>query len=273
MFRGELVGLFPSVLRKAPATVYTVQHMADADPLWKRVFSRVTVKYKDRIIASSQAVKGALVAYTHLPAEKIEVIYNSVDFSKVEEVTHSPPNPEQPIIGTVTRLHPDKGIQYFIKAFPAIVKEFPKAQGWIIGDGEEKVKLQALAEELGIRDKIKFWGWVREPYHLLSQMSLFVFPSVTEALGIALIEALGLGVPAVASNVGGIPEVLEKKPEWLVPPCQPMELAKKSLEILCNYPQARKAAQELSRLVREKFDVKRLANQQGKLYRELVEGG
>lgn len=271
MFRSEIAGCLASIFKKRPIIVYTVQHMPNDEPYWKRAITWLASRNKDRLIASSQAVKDSLVKYVRLPQEKVEVIYNSVDFSRFDGLSHSPAAPDQPIIGTITRLHPDKGIKYLIEAFPKIIKEFPNAHGWIIGDGEEKPKLEALASRLGIQNRIKFWGWVREPFHLLAQMNIFVFPSITEALGIALIEAIGLGIPAVASKVGGVPEVLDGKPDWLVASCQPDTLADKILELLNNYPQAKDDATRLSHAVRKKFDVYELAIKQGELYRRVVE--
>ncbi|RLA92168.1 MAG: hypothetical protein DRG25_06730 [Deltaproteobacteria bacterium] len=270
MFRSELVGVLLNLSDDKPVIVYTIQHITADEPFWKRIFIRLTAKYKDKFIASSQAVKQSLVECAKLEEEKIEVIYNSVDFSKFDHLKYSPPDNDEPVIGTITRLHPDKGVQYLIKAFSKVTEKFPQAQCWIIGDGKEKVNLRALAKRLGVEKQIKFWGWIKEPHHLLARMNLFVFPSVTEALGIALIEALGIGVPAVASNVGGIPEILENKTDWLVPPRQAYLLADKILEILFNYSQARKEASLFIPLVREKFDVKRLAVKQAELYRLLV---
>jgi len=221
-------------------------------------------------VATSEPVKQRLLGYLKIPEDKIEVIYNGVDFSKFDGLIHSPPALNRPVIGTITRLHPDKGNQYLVEAFSRVVAAFPNAQSRIIGEGEERPSREALSRQLGLQDKIKFWGLVKGPFALLSQMNLFVFPSITEALGIALIEAVGLGVPAVASHVGGIPEVLEGKGDWLVPPCDPDALAKKILEVLKTYPEAKKEAAALSTTVRKKFEVDTLAAKQEKLYRRLV---
>jgi glycosyltransferase involved in cell wall biosynthesis len=246
--------------------------MADDEPWWKRFITRLTSKNKDRLIASSGAVKQSLINYVKVPEDKIEVIYNGVDFSKLDGISHSPSPLDRPVIGTLTRLHPDKGNQYFVEAFSRVVKKYPDAQCWIIGEGEERAKLEAMSRHQGLQDRIKFWGRVKEPFPLLAQMNVFVFPSITEALGIALIEAAGLGVPAIASDVGGIPEVLEGRPDWLVPPRQPGALADKIIEVLQNYLEAKDNAQQLSKSIRKRFDAVELAAEQAELYRRLVEG-
>ena len=122
-----------------------------------------------------------------------------------------------------------------------------------------------------MQDQIKLWGKIKEPFPLLAQMNLFVFPSITEALGIALIEAVGLGVPAIASDVGGIPEVLDGKPDWLVSSRQPDTLADKIIEVLHNYREAKDDAAKLSKSIRKKFDADERAAKQAGLYRRLVE--
>jgi len=130
-----------------------------------------------------------------------------------------------------------KGHDVLVEAFCRVKERLPDAQLTLIGEGPEEKSLVAQANRLGVQNGITFAGWcdravVRE--HLRGA-HVFAFPSRSEGLGLALIEALAVGVPCVATNVGGIPEVVcSSDVGRLVPPEDPEALAQELVCVLEN---------------------------------------
>ena len=114
---------------------------------------------------------------------------------------------------TVRRLVPKTGIQYAIRAVPAIVKRVPQFRLVVVGDGPMRGSLEALARELGIEDRVRFLGNIdnsRIPL-LMTAADIGLFPSLAEATSIAALEFMSVGIPVVASTVGGLPEIIENE--------------------------------------------------------------
>lgn len=138
-----------------------------------------------------------------------------------------------PVIGTCGRFEPVKGMEYLIEAFPFLLEEFPKATLVMVGDGSERGKLERLAEELGIKQKTIFTGWLENPFPYLKSFDIFVAPSLNEAWGAAIFEAALMGKPIVATRVGGIPHVAGKF-AYLVESSNPQAIADGIKKVLKN---------------------------------------
>lgn len=115
---------------------------------------------------------------------------------------------DEPVIGTVSRLSPEKGIEYFIDSAPMILREHPAARFVVIGDGPLGPKLRRRAEALGLSDYVTFAGHRPDAAYLIKAMDIFVLPSLRENLPVALLEAMACGVSVAATDVGGVGEVL-----------------------------------------------------------------
>lgn len=183
---------------------------------------KLSFVFADRVIAVSEGVKKHLIGQG-MRAEKIDVVYNGAEFPCVplDEVARLRVSlgfeDAFPVIGTVARVTPQKGIEYALEAFKLVLEKFPKAAYLVLGDGDGLEACKAKATELGVADSVKFVGYQSptEPY--LALMDLLAFPSLKEAMGIALVEALGQGVAVVSTDVGGIPEVVSPEVGLLVP--------------------------------------------------------
>ncbi|SOB75151.1 Glycosyltransferase involved in cell wall bisynthesis [Marinobacter sp. LV10R510-11A] len=167
------------------------------------------------VIAISEATKEALTKYEFIPGRKIRVIYNGIaplnrnecEAQRVREELGIPP--EAFVVGTVSRLDPVKNQKMMLTAFHAFSEKHPDAYLLMVGDGPDKAMLVALAGQLGISGRTIFTGFLNRPEHHLSAMDVFLLSSHTEGTSMTLLEAMSLGIPAIATRVGGNPEIIE----------------------------------------------------------------
>ena len=133
----------------------------------------------------------------------------------------------RPRIGTaVGQLQRLKGVDHLLRAFASVASRHPDAICLIAGEGGERQNLERLAAELGIADRVHFLGYLEEPAPLIAALDVYAGPSLSEGLGTATTEALALGVPVVATAVGGTMEqVVDGVTGLLVPPADDDALA------------------------------------------------
>jgi glycosyltransferase involved in cell wall biosynthesis len=138
-----------------------------------------------------------------------------------------------PVIGALTLLRPGKGLETLLAAAPVLLEHHPDAQLAIVGEGPDLHKLFEQAHELGVRDAVHFVGPTADPLSALRAMDIFVHPSWAEAFPYVILEAMALGRPLVASDVGGIGEaVVNGESGLLVAPRDEHALASALVELL-----------------------------------------
>jgi glycosyltransferase involved in cell wall biosynthesis len=139
------------------------------------------------------------------------------------------------IMGTVCRLTPIKGIEFFLKAASIIADKRSDVKFLIVGDGPLQDSLKRLSKELGVEKLVRFLGQREDVYDLINIMDVFVLSSLHEGLPTALLEALAMGKPVVATRVGGIPEVIKQDGLGiLIEPKKPEQIAEACLTLLNN---------------------------------------
>lgn len=192
----------------------------------------------DHLIAVSAAVKSHLVGQG-VAAERVSVVPNGVRvagmpgsgerFSAREELGLGP---DDLVVGTSARLTAEKGLDWAIRAFAAVVQELPGGKFVIFGDGPERGRLETLARHLGMDRAVQFMGFRTDVRRLLPGLDVFVFPTLKEAMGIAVVEAMAAGLPVVASDTGGVPEVVSQETGVLVRPFDEAGLARELTGLL-----------------------------------------
>jgi glycosyltransferase involved in cell wall biosynthesis len=178
--------------------------------------------------------------------------------------------PEGPIIGTVGRLVPIKGHTWLVRAVARVLVEFPQTCVVLVGDGPLLGELKDLAAELGISPHVVFLGTRHDIPECLAVLDLFVLPSLNEGMGRALLEAMAVGCPVVATRVGGIPDIVaDGTTGLLVPPRDDRALAEAILTLLWD-PSRRAAYGEAARRhVDGRFDVETMVRNIERLYDEV----
>jgi glycosyltransferase involved in cell wall biosynthesis len=142
---------------------------------------------------------------------------------------------ETPVVGAVARLVPVKGLGYLVAAMPEILRGCPETHLVLAGDGDQRSGLEGLARELAVADRVHFLGFRRDAAAVTAALNVFVLPSLNEGLGRVLVTAMALGVPIVATKVGGVPEVVEDgRQGLLVPSADPQALGRAVTTLLTD---------------------------------------
>lgn len=231
----------------------------------------------DRIITLSEGMRRYLVERKGVDSGKVVVIPTGVDPSAFipdgagREFRRSlGVSPGGPVIGTVSVLRGKKGHSTLLEAAARLRARFSDLKVLVVGDGPGRADLLRQTQALGLDRTVSFLGFRRDVPQLLSVLDLFVFPSLEEALGTAVLEAMAAGKAVVASRVGGIPEaVVEGETGLLVPPADSEALAQAVGRLLEN-PDLRARMGESGRArVEEHFSLSRMMEKTAGLYRNL----
>ena len=170
-----------------------------------------SINKSDYVTSVSQSLKDDTLKLFKIK-NKIKVIPNFIELDKVKKDPNAPchryvmANENERIITHISNFRKVKRIPDIIKIFYNVQKEIP-AKLMMVGDGPEKEKAEILCQELGILDKVIFFGNSHEIDKILCMTDLFLLPSETESFGLAALEAMACGVPVISSNSGGLPEV------------------------------------------------------------------
>jgi len=225
---------------------------------WKRYLARGIDRWTarlgcNRMLAVSDYVRGSAHSRLRFPLDRIDRLYNPVDVDELmrpaakrrEDLLNELGLPhESLILLNVGRVMPQKGLIYAIRALPAVKRHHPRAQLISAGgvdDGKWSERLRAEAESLGVSESVHILGPRRDVADLLRASDLFVFPSLHEGLGIALVEAMATAPSRVAADTGPLSEVVtDGRDGLLVPPRDPDALAEAICALLVD--QKRRAA-------------------------------
>uniref|UniRef100_UPI00404B0D4F N-acetyl-alpha-D-glucosaminyl L-malate synthase BshA n=1 Tax=Gelidibacter sp. TaxID=2018083 RepID=UPI00404B0D4F len=194
--------------------IVTTLHGTDITLVGSHPFYKTAVTFSinksDAVTSVSQSLKDDTLRLFDIKNE-IEVVPNFIDISKQKhQFTDCQrdfmANEREKIVTHISNFREVKQIPDVIKVFYNIQKEIP-AKLMMVGEGPEKEKAERLCENLGITDKVIFFGNSNEIDRILCFSDLFLLPSITESFGLAALEAMAAGVPVISSNTGGIPEV------------------------------------------------------------------
>jgi glycosyltransferase involved in cell wall biosynthesis len=244
----------------------------------RRLICRCLARFTDLSLAVSPGVKDYLVQEIGLAPDKIRVVANGVDIAAIDaarqrnEVRRELGLPaEVPVIGLVGRLdHWGKGHKELFAAMVRLTARYP-VQALIVGGGRREAELKQAAADLGLADAVHFLGSRRDVPDLLHAMDIFVLPSYSEGLSLALMEAMAAGLPVVASRVGGNPELVEDGDTGLLIPPQDADALAAALERLLADPTGAKTMGEKARRrVEENYSLDRLGREINGIYEELA---
>ena len=210
----------------------------------------------DAILAVSRSVHRELTNDLRLPADRVRVVGNPVDIDTLLSSVRGRPT-RGPTTSSITRLisvgalNSAKGHAVALAALAALPPEFHLD---LVGDGPLRGELERQVSRLGLEDRVTFHGFVADPYPLVAAADVLVHPSLREGFGLAVVEAGVLGVPVVASAVGGLPELIpDPVPGVLVPPNAPEALTAAVLAVV-ETPRAADDKNAVLAKIRRRFD-------------------
>jgi glycosyltransferase involved in cell wall biosynthesis len=230
------------------------------------------------LVTVSAGVKQALVDLRVAPPERIRVVPLGLELDALAGALprgslrrEAGFSDQAPLVGIVGRLAPIKDLPNFLRAARRVLDRMPEARFSVVGDGDERARLESLAHELGLADVIHFHGWRRDLAAVYGDLDVVVNCSRNEGTPVALIEALAAGRPVVATAVGGTPDLLGEG-RWgrLAPPAVPDVLADAIVETLRGGDPVRGRSHAARLHVLEQHSSRRLVEDIDALYRGLL---
>ena len=262
-----------------PAVVYTEHSLWDRAKLLNRVLLRVSMSRQERLIAVSQA------SYAALPVSlrrKTTTVVHGVDLSRSESLvtrreemrarTRSElgMTDDELLFMTVANLRPEKGYDVLLDAAHSVSQSSLPIRIAAVGRGPLASSLHARRVELALEDRFQFLGQRDDVLELLAGADAFVLASRHEGLPVALMEATSVGLPIVASSVGGIPQVLEDEVDALLVPPGDAHLLAEAMKRLALDPQLREHLGRQARLKSSIFDISAANQAVGDIYMQVT---
>jgi glycosyltransferase involved in cell wall biosynthesis len=231
------------------------------------------------VTTTGEAVRQELITRNRLSPSRVISIPTGVD---LERFHPQPPDAalrkslglgsQGPLVGAVTFLRPEKGMEVLIEAVRLLKNTVPTLKCLIIGDGGEKLTLLARIRDLGLEHCVHLVGFRQDIPALLSLLDVVVIPSFEEGIPQSLTQALAMERPVVASAVGGVPEVVKDGVTGLlVPPRNPAVLAEKISFILNNPSTGARMGKSGRQVIQERYSMECMLTQTENVYRRLFQ--
>jgi glycosyltransferase involved in cell wall biosynthesis len=282
--KAGILGRCAAKLAGVPAVVHTPHgHVfyGHFGPLASRFFlqvERFMALITDRLIALTQGERNDYMALWVGDPGRIVTIHSGVDVDRymqakvnVQEKRRSLGlNTEGLVIGTVGWLLPIKGSMYLLKAMEEVWKGYPDTSLIYVGKGDLERELREEASRLGVSERVSFLGWRDDIPEIMHILDIFVLPSLNEGMGRVLVEAMAAGRPVIASNVGGIPDLVIQGKNGLLVPAADIKALARRIECLISDPDKRKEMGEKGRKMAIRFGSDSMVQKIDQLYLELL---
>jgi len=249
-----------------------------AEQSLKRRLNRFLMNKMDVILAVAQGQRDQLVTRQYIREDIVRVVYNGIDLDQFtprvereEQCRLLGLNSKAPIVGTVARLVYLKGVDVFLKAAEAVLKKFPSTQFVVVGDGPEAHELKRMSQALGIASSVRFLGSRGDVADTARVFNVGVLSSRTEALPMAILEYMSLSVPVVATNVGGVSEMVgHGETGLLISEDDPFALAGALEVLLSDRHKARKMGLRGRAKVESCFQISNTVSRTEQLFEKLL---
>ncbi len=258
--------------RRTPAQFLTTCHGHYSVSFFSKVMS-----FSKLIIVPSQMIGRHMIERFHVSPENIRHIPRSVDLNRFNAQRAERSGTRQFVVTMVGRLSPIKGQAYFLKAMAKVIRSMPYVKVRIVGDASPgkdsyKQELIVMTRHLGLSEHVEFLGNRRDVPQILADSDVVVLASVVpEAFGRVILEAQAVGVPVVATKVGGVVEVIEdEKTGLLVLPRDTDGMAQAILRILNDRKLAREICFAARKKIEECYTLEHMASQTVAVYEELL---
>lgn len=284
-----LAGRWAAIRAGIPVIIHTLHgvhylHYRNLILKWLMIWQeRLMSRQTNHIICVSSADAQRIVKYKLVPPAKLSMIYNGVEREEGEQISPQLKNQKKIrllnslgvesnsyLVGSVARLHRQKGLIYLFRAFPAVKEKISNVAMVIVGGGPLEKKFKALLKKKGLETQIFLLGEREKVSDYYAAFDLFVLPSLWEGLPLALLEAAQWKLPVVATDIDGSREVISSgRNGLLVPPRDPQALAEAIIWVKEHPLEARRWGQNIAFDVSQRFSLQEMINRVEKLYLEL----
>jgi len=230
------------------------------------------MKLSDRIIVNAKCIRDYLVKHYHLDYNKILIISNGVAFPKFPTPSSVKNTAGHVSIGMVARFRRGKDHITFLQAAKEILRVKKNVRFVLVGSGPGILHIKRYVCQLGIQDNVSFYGEknTEELHDILSGLDVSVLCSMSEGLPNVILESMALGVPVVANECGGVPEIIKNDFTGILVPCKrPDILAEKIIYLIDNIDIAKKISINGLKLLRSKYNFDSVCQQYESLYERL----
>jgi sugar transferase (PEP-CTERM/EpsH1 system associated) len=228
----------------------------------------------DSVVCVSEDARRVAIEKGGVAPERVITLINGVDMDRFAGTGQDVPLDVpvgSPTVGIVARLTPVKDHRNLFRAFANLLPSFPRARLLVVGDGELRGVLEDYAAELGLGGNVTFLGDRRDVPAVLGAFDLFVLSSYSEGLSITLLEAMAAGLPIVATDIGGNPEVVNDGETGMIVPAQDPDALSQAMAWVFEHPaEARRMGERGRERVRKEFSIDAMIGGYEQIYRELL---
>ena len=273
VFTANLWGQLAARWSKIPVRILHEHGYFSTSSRFRRWVIRQLTQKSTKLIVVSNHLKEEFVNRAKIPADKIEVIRNGVDWNSFDQPVQSESLKNGKfVVGVVGALESRKDPLNFIRAAERILKDRNDIEFWWIGDGSLFPRVQDYLVEKRLCEKIKLWGSQPLARPFLNQMDVFVLPSKTEGVPLSLLEAMGAGLPSIATRVGENDSIISNGENGLLVPAENADALSDGITHLLNSPRMRKRfGKQARQFVRNHFSLTNSVDHLVTLYTDLVE--
>jgi glycosyltransferase involved in cell wall biosynthesis len=279
-FKTDVLGLIAGRLMHVPviATAHGYPRAIRRNEIYRRL-DIVVLRLCRHVVCVSDSIREELCV-AGLRPDRLSVVYNGITVAEIraraEHAAHTLRDdlhlqPDDVIVMTVGRLSSEKGHRYLMQAMPDVLAANPRIRLVVVGDGLLRQNMTRQAAELGIAERVFFLGFRSDVPALMAQCDLLVNPSVGEALGNVILEAMALGKPVIGTTAGGMREVIEHGETGLIVPFADSHALADAIRQLAADPQRLRAMGERGRArVLSDFTVERMAEGLAEVFRRSI---
>ena len=282
--KAGMLGRLAASLAKVPLKVHTPHgHVfyGHFNPVVSRLFlllERIMSRITDCTVALTEGERKDYMRFSVSDPDRTVTIHSGVDIvffrdtvKDVEAIRRSLAiGPKELVVGTVGWLLPIKGPMYLLRAMARVWQTYPDTRLVFAGKGELERALKKEAQEMGASDRVLFLGWRDDIPEVMHMMDVFVLPSLNEGMGRVLVEAMAAGRPVVASNIGGIPDLVSHGENGLLVPAGDVAALARGIRSLLANSAQRKELGEQGKKTADRYGLDLMLTKIDRLYARLL---
>ena len=274
--RENYIGVLSKLFNPKVKIIWTTHLIAENKGII-RFFNKIFSKFIDRIICVSKAVEASLVKEGVSP-NKTQVIYNGVDTDYFKPREGNTIRNKLSIkddillLTTISRFNKEKGHDFLIEGLKELKNHILNFKVLLVGDGEEQEVIKEKVKKYDLENQVIFLGYREDIPQILSATDIYVSPSENEAISFSIIEALSCGKPAIATEVGGVPEIFDKgNCGILIPFGDTKTFAKAIIDLYNNNQEYELIKSNCRDIVKNNFSQSKMLEETYNLYNRLNE--